>query len=142
MNASRIHRWRRFPQRDIEFRRAVYTPVVREHPSKQGRVGSPQRTPDSGDPVAVSPQTQNLTPRPEDAKVEVVATAVLCRFGNSRRLRRENGTAAASHPYPVFFAWRCRASEFENLKLSLEQNQPNRQTMKTPKTLSPLRTAV
>jgi hypothetical protein len=83
-----IHRWRRFPQRDSEISRAFYAPVVREHPSKpQGRVGSPQRTQDSGDAVAVSPQPQNLTPRREDAKGEVVATAVLCRFGISPRIQ-------------------------------------------------------
>jgi hypothetical protein len=68
--------------------RAVYAPVVREHPSKtHGRVGSPQRTLDSGVAVADSPQIQNLTPRPEDAKGEVAATAVLCRFGISPRIQ-------------------------------------------------------
>ncbi len=87
MNASHIHRWRRFPQRDFEMSRAVYTRVVREHPSKpQGRVDSPQWTLDSGDADAVSPQTQNLTPSREDSKGEVVATAVLCRFGISPRI--------------------------------------------------------
>jgi hypothetical protein len=88
MKPSHIHRWRRFPQRGFEMSRAVYTPVVREHPSKpQGRVGSPQWTPDSGDAVADFPQTQNLTPSREDAKGEVVATAVFCRFGISPRIQ-------------------------------------------------------
>jgi hypothetical protein len=49
MKASLIHKWHRFPPRDFEISRAINAPLVREHPSKpQGRVGSPQRTIDSG----------------------------------------------------------------------------------------------
>jgi len=126
--------------------RAVYTPVVRKHSSKpQGRVDSPQRTLDSGDADAVSPQTQNLTPSREDAKGEVAATAVLCRFGISPRIQeneRESkkdakGSEVFSFPLSVLspapfagirvirglriFVVRLA----EKLKLSLEQNQPN-----------------
>ena len=82
---SCIHRWRRFPQRDSEISRAFYAPVVREHPSKpQGRVGSPQRTPDSSDAVAVSSQPQNLSPMSETA--QVTAQAVM--YCQAHRIER------------------------------------------------------
>ena len=56
--------------------RAFYAPVVREHPSKpQGRVGSPQRTPDSGGGAAVSPKPQNLAPIIETAQVTAQAVS-------------------------------------------------------------------
>jgi hypothetical protein len=83
--------------------RAFYAPVVREHPSKpQGRLDSPQRTPDLGGGLAVFPQPQNPAPMSE-GEGKLVATALLCRSGvndgfaaKMGRLRRAIPTRAFS----------------------------------------------